>query len=147
MPAVYPPVFVPATHRGDYPHMAERDRQVWNSFLKLHAHRFVAFAYDVALGGVSLGPEIPERDRLGWQYNTALKIDAVGLTTDSVWIIEVRPYATVSALGAALTYTLVARRDHVFALNHVPAIVTNGIQPDVRWTAQQLGVQVVTVPE
>lgn len=147
MPAVFPPNFVPPTARAAYPHMARRDAEVWTRFLALYGDRFLAVAYDVALGGVDVdAPGLSEQDRLGWRYNTALKIDAVGQRPEAYWVIEVRPWATVSALGAAVAYSLVARRDRVFDAQLVPVIVCNAIQTDVRWAAVQLGVEVVEVP-
>jgi len=144
MPAVYPPQLVPVSFRGHYPHMAKLDTAVWTRFLDAHAREFLGFYYDVALGGRRIeGLQLEEQDVLGWQYNTALKIDAVGLTDTQAWIIEVRPAATVSALGAALTYALVAERDDVFDVPLLPVICCESIQPDVEWACTQLGVTVV----
>jgi hypothetical protein len=145
-PAVYEPLILPPTFRGRYPHMAKRDNVVWERFLTGYAESFLGFAYDVAVGGRPLAlPGLDEASRLGWQYNTALKIDAVGFTAAQAWIIEVRPDATVSALGAALTYTMVAERDAVFRFKLLPVIVCETIQPDVGWACQQLAVHVVKV--
>lgn len=147
MAAIYPPEWVPATHRGHYKHMAKRDGEVWEQFLILFADRFQAFAYDVALGGLRMsGLEIEERELLGWQYSTGLKIDAVGREGDNYWVIEVRPEATVSAIGSALCYSLVSERDEVFPGKLVPTVVCNYMQPDCFWVAQQLNIQVVQVP-
>lgn len=146
MPSVYPiTVYTPAD-MGDFPHMAKRDAEVWLDWIRKHGADYVGFSYDVALGGVEL-PETAgdEAMRKGWQYSTALKIDAVGWQGNQVWVIEVRPDATTSALGAALTYTLVARRERLTDLPIVPAIVCRAIQPDVRWTCAMLGVQVFEV--
>ena len=101
-------------------------------------------------GPVSGGADVshipaPEADRLGWQYSTALKIDACGLTDAEVWVFEVRPEATVSALGSAVCYTMVAQRDAVFDRPLVSAIVCESMQPDVAWTCDQLDVRVFYV--
>lgn len=147
MPAVYPVHVVPPGHRGDYPHMAKRDAEVWSRFLAARAGDFVGFAYDVAVGGVQLtGAAIAGRERAGWRYNTALKIDAVGLRAEETWIIEVKPDATVSALGAAIAYTLVCEREAVFDTRLVPVIVCGYCQLDVKWAAEKLGVQVLEFP-
>lgn len=147
MPAVYAPALVPSSHRGNYPHMSKRDVQVWNAFLDLQGTLFVWFAYDVAIGGVQIeAQDLGPVEKLGWQYNTALKIDACGLRDNEVWIIEVKPEATVSALGGAIAYTMVAEREKVFDNPLKPAIVCNYCQPDVRWAASELGVDVIEVP-
>jgi hypothetical protein len=147
MPAVYPVEWVSPAFRGHYRHMAKRDAAVWESFLRVNPDRFDAYSYDVALGGVTFD-DVPMEDHeaAGWRYSTALKIDVVGRAGDVYWIIEVRPDAHVSAFGAALAYTLVAERDQVFPGSLVPAVVCNSVQPDVQWTCQRLGVQVMVVP-
>jgi hypothetical protein len=146
MPAVYPPEILPATFRGNFPHMARRDDVIWRRFLDAPPATFLGFAYDVAVGGYKLdGLQLAEPELLGWQYNTALKVDAVGLTATEAWVIEVRPEATVSALGAALTYTMVLDREAVFELPLRPVVCCETMQPDVEWACGRLGVLVVKV--
>jgi hypothetical protein len=126
--------------------MAKNDAAVWERFLLAHADGFLAFAYDVALGGVEppAGQEV-DAYRRGFQYSTALKIDAVGFQTKAALIIEVRPDAHISAYGAAVGYTMVAQRDALTELPVFPAIVCESIQPDVAWLCQQTGVTVYRV--
>jgi len=146
MPPVYPLVVVAPEQQRNYRHMAKRDVAVWERFLATHAAPFIGFSYDVALGGTRLQIEDAEEAHLlGWQYSTALKIDAVGWMGNQCWIIEVRPDATTSALGAALCYTLVAKREELTTLPLVPTVVCEAIQPDVQWACEQIGVQVVRV--
>lgn len=146
VPSVYPVSWVPNTFRGNYPHFAKRDAPVWARFLALYGNRYAGFAYDVALGGATL-PAVgaPEPERLGWQYSTALKVDACGQAEDGVWLFEVRPEATVSALGAVLSYTLIAERDSVFSGTLVSAVVCESMQGDVKWCCDRLGVVVFYV--
>jgi hypothetical protein len=146
MPSVYPIVKIPAAHRGWYPHMGKRDQEVWERYLSRPHPDFVAFAYDVALGGnIPTAPLITEEESLGWQYSTALKIDACAWLLDRVWIIEIKPQATVSALGAAVAYQLVAQRERAFDVPSLPVILCEYCHPDVRWCSTQLGVEVIEV--
>lgn len=146
MPAVYPPHVLPADFRGHYPHMARRDGEVWARFLTAPPVEVLGYAYDVAVGGWKLeGLDLNEADALGWQYNTALKVDVCALLAAEVWVIEVRPEATVSALGAALTYAMVLDREQVFPLPLRPVVCCQQMQPDVEWACGQLGVRVVRV--
>jgi len=146
MPPVYPITLYTPTQLGHYPHMAKRDAEIWTPFLEAHAAEFLGFSYDVALGGTALAlPGEDEAQLLAWKYSTALKIDAVGWKGNQAWIIEVRPDATTSALGAALCYTFVAKREALTELVMIPTIVCRNIQPDVEWTCDQLGVQVIKV--
>ena len=146
MPPVYPLTVFTPDELGHYPHMAKRDAEVWIPWIRTHGADYVGFSYDVALGGVILPEEMgDEKMRRAWQYNTALKIDAVGWQGNQAWVIEVRPDATTSALGAALSYTLVAKREKLTELPIIPAIVCRAIQPDVRWACAVLGIVVFQV--
>jgi hypothetical protein len=145
--AVYPITTYARTHLGDFPHMAKRDLAVWVAWLKTAPEDFLAFSYDVALGGRVLDlPDASPAELLGWQYSTAVKIDAVGWMGNQVWIFEVRPEATVGTFGAAVCYALLAKRDALTELPIVPAIVCNSIQLDVEWCCRAAGVQVLIVP-
>lgn len=146
MPSVYPVTIEPVSRTGYYRHMAKRDAAVWERWLEKYGAGFDGVAYDVALGG-ELPPEgsMPEAERLAWQYSTALKIDAVLFAPEAVVIVEVRPWATVSAVGACLCYTLVAEREQLTLLPLQPAIVCEGIQTDVRWCCQRTNITVWTV--
>lgn len=146
MPPVYPLTLYTPEQQAHYPHMAKRDVEVWYDFIGKHGADYLAFSYDVALGGTAL--DLPGEDAaslIAWKYSTALKIDAVGWQGNQAWIIEVRPDATVSALGAALTYTLVAQREQLTELPMIPCVVCRNIQPDVAWACAQIGVQVIVV--
>lgn len=143
MPPVLPLTVEPIARTGFYKHMAKRDAAVWGRFLEQFGAAFLGVAYDVALGGIAPGPEIPlEADRRMWQYSTALKVDAVLFGVESVVLIEVRPYATVSALGAALCYTLVAEREQLSDLPLQAGIVCEALQLDVEWACRRLNVAV-----
>jgi len=146
MPTVYPVTLIEPTAQAHYRHMAKRDLALWERFLRLRGADYLAFSYDVALGGLlpqNLGDD-PEWLR-GYQYATALKIDAVGWQANQAWIIEVRPEATVSAYGSAIVYTLVAQREELTKLPLIPCIVCEAIQIDVQWACQRTGVQVIKI--
>jgi hypothetical protein len=148
MPSVYPlTVFLPE-QQAHYAHMAKRDVELWERFLRDHGSKFYGFSYDVALGGrlPQLAEDIDRATAVGYQYSTALKIDAVGWMSNQAWIIEVRPEATVSAYGSAVVYALVARREKLTELPVIPTIVCESCQLDVEWAAQMTGIQVIKVP-
>lgn len=140
---VYPLAIVPRDWRGDYPAMAKRDAQVWARWLTRFADRFLGFAYNVAMGGVTLAvPEADPATLTMFRYQTAVKIDAVAFSADEAWIIEVKPEAQAGALGAVIAYTLVAERDQVFDRALRGAIVCEYCQPDTKWCAERLGIAV-----
>lgn len=145
---VYPPSWVPVLKTGDYPHMSRHDAVIWERFLDQFGGNFTAVAYDVALGGFLLDERLgTEAERLGWQYSTALKVDAILQRETEWWIVEVKPLGWVSAVGAALVYTLVAEREGFSPFPLVPVVLTDHMSDDVKYAAEALGIVVVEVPE
>lgn len=126
--------------------MAQRDVEVWERWLDRYAADYTAVSYDVAVGGLAAPDESGHpNDLRAWQYQTALKIDALILAADRALVAEVRPWATVSALGAALTYAMVLERAGLSDQLLVPTIICQGMQTDVRWACDKLGVVVFEV--
>jgi hypothetical protein len=149
MPAVYPIAWEPVAVTGQYRNLQRRDVAVWERWLLGHAAEFQAVAYDVALGGVEPlardGLELSAADRRGWKYVTALKVDVLLLDGPRVWVVEVRPAASVSALGAALAYPLMLAREEPDLPIQGGGIVCEHLPADIRWLAERLRVRVWVV--
>jgi hypothetical protein len=145
---VYPVRWEPFVKSGYYTHMAKLDAAIWERFMDQYGVNFQSVAYDVALGGF-----LPDEDsgslesRKGWQYTTALKIDAVLLREGEVWIVEIKPGGGTAGIGAALCYTILAERDGFSPFPVVPVLVTDRSNPDVLLCADELGVTVIAVDE
>lgn len=141
---VYPIEWKAPADRGDYPHMAKLDAVLWERFLDVYGPNFLRFAYDVALGGFLPGEQSGTIDeRKGWQYSTALKIDAIGERLDDVLVIEVKPHAGVSAIGGALSYTTLLSVEPPVLKPLVATIVTDYVSPDIRFVAEAFQVLVI----
>lgn len=145
---VYPLDLEAPALTGRYPQMAKRDADIWERFLSSHGGEFESVAYNVALGGVIPQDEgITEEDRLGWRYVTAKKIDAIAIRPGECWIIEVKPNASLSAIGQVLGYVLLAEQDRFTPLPFFPVIVTDNVDRDVRYVAEQLNISILVFPE
>jgi hypothetical protein len=143
-----PVIWEPPALTGRYPNMARNDAQLWERYLKASGQLWHAVSYDVRLGGREIvDPDATEQEKYTWKFNTAERIDVVADRGSEHWIIEVRPNAKLGALGSAIGYVLLAQREPWTHLPLVPAVLTDNIAPDVRWVADQLGVQVIIVPE
>ena len=114
---VYPVVFQPPALTGNYPHMSRRDAPLWERYLRAYAHLWQGFAYDVALGGLEVAD--PDAD------------DA----------------ARLGSVGQALGYLLLAQREPWAGVPLIPCVLTNNVAPDVRWFAEQVGVEMIILPE
>lgn len=142
MPAVYGIEWEPPAITGRYRHLMRRDLAVWERWLQLHGDEYDAVAYDVAIGGTTPQLEgLSDTDLKGWQYTTALKIDALARNADGVWILEVKPSASVSAIGAAVGYPLVLAREEPDLVIAGAGIVCENLTPDIEWIAQQLNIR------
>jgi hypothetical protein len=128
--------------------MARHDGALWERYLKVSAQLWTGFAYDVRLGGRETSdPDATADEKYMWRVNTAERIDVVGDRGSEHWVIEIRPNAKLGALGSAIGYVLLAQREPWTHLPLVPAVLTDNCSPDFRWVADQLGVQVIIVPE
>lgn len=124
-----------------YPHMFPADVPVWERFLEMRAAEFVEFSYDVLVGkGIE-----PDRtlDREIQQLSVKLtkkRIDVVGFKEGSIWIIEVKEIATVSAPGQVLGYHRLYLRDFKPTIPSFPLLIFSKASRDVMTVASDLGV-------
>jgi hypothetical protein len=85
--------------------MSVKDSEVWTAFLDTHFVKIDRVLYDVTVGGkasqrVVGGVELVPM----WKTLVSKRIDAVVWSGGEVWTCEVKPIASMSALGQALTY-------------------------------------------
>lgn|SRR5574341_560033 len=138
---VYPFDPVPAVKSGDYPHMASRDVTVWERWLDQFGGELLGVVYDVALGGMEPPEDAgDERMKRAWRYSTAIKVDAVALAEGGTLVIEVKPRASLSAIGQALGAATMMELDNPTNYEPTPCVVTDECTPDVRYVCDQLGV-------
>ena len=141
---VYPIVFAPPALLGGYPNIQRRDATIWEGWLRTAPLGLVAVAYNVALGGqVPNDPDATEEMLRGWAYSTAAKPDAVCDFGEVWWICEVKPSATLGAIGQALGYTLLAEREALTDKPMLPTIITDQAGPDLIWCCEQLDINLV----
>lgn len=145
MPAVYPIEWAPLVTSGRFRHMAKRDLAVWLRWIPAHQGDWDMVAYDVALGGaMPTAPEVPEADRVGFKYSTALKVDALLRRGDTYAVVEVKPECTVGALGGTLSYALMLQREEPTITDVTSMIVCEFASADARWLADHFGVRIET---
>jgi hypothetical protein len=145
---VYPVVWGPFERTGHYPHMSKHDSRIWERFQARYAGYFQEAAYDIALGGsLPTDPQATEAERLGWQFNTAKRIDAAVRNPDEIWLCEVRRGSGTDAIGAVIVYGELSELDKWADRPLILTIVTDRIDPDLRRVAEILEIQVIELPE
>lgn len=142
MPAVYPIEWTPPVITGRYRNLQRRDVAVWERWLDKHGNEWSAVAYDVAIGGaIPDDPDATEDQRLGWRYTTALKIDVLLRDGDDVTVVEVKPAASISAIGAAVAYPPALARDEPDLTIIGAGIICEHLPLDIEWLTGQLGIR------
>lgn len=146
MPTVYPIEWGPIVGAGKYRHLSKRDVAVWEAYVPRAAQEWDMVAYDVAIGGAwPSDPEATEEQRRGFQYATALKIDALLRRGDTYTVVEVKPEATVGGIGGALCYTRALARELPELPEALPMLLCEFASADLRWLADAFGVRLETV--
>lgn len=127
-----------------YPHMLIEDRGVWTKFLKTDAHRLKEVWYDVRVGqSVFVPAGASDMERRIAAGLTRKRIDAVASVEDGLWVIEVKPYANMYAVGQICTYVRLFEQEYYHKGLVVPVIVCDEIDPDLVDEFDELGVLVV----
>lgn len=134
----------PAIVRPSYPHMMHEDTAVWTRFLASGDFELKEVWYDVHVGLSVLLPlgsdSIVQRIADGV---TRKRIDVVAIVDSVYWIIEVKPMATMFAMGQVLVYERLFEAEFEPAIEAWPVLVCDTVDGDVISECQRLGVVVV----
>lgn len=134
-------IFYPKDWAGKPPHMASHDLEIWIRYREKHAHEFIGFYFDAACGTpAEVPPGTPENLARDWIRITSKRIDVIGIKTNEIWIIEVRPDASSGALGTILTYFECARKEPPDSRLIVPVIISDRFDPDIIENAKSFGI-------
>lgn len=96
-----------------YPHMMPEDTDVWTRFLKERHLNITKVWYDVRVGSmVFMGPEASEMETRIAAGLTRKRIDAVVEVAGETWVIEVKPYANMYAVGQVITYVRLFEQEY-----------------------------------
>lgn len=129
-----------------YPHMSPQDIPVWQRFLALHSHRFYGFQYDLCLGN---GRPVPAHYDAAMtrcaKFLSQKRVDAIALSYSETWVIEVKPIATLSAVGQAAGYAALYRSEYPHKPKISPILVYSTSQPDLQVPAESLSVTLLPV--
>jgi len=128
----------PNTKLGKYPHFFPGDAPIWERFIDNFGDSFSGFDYDVKVGS---GTEPVEG--LGDSYRkmqhdlSTYRIDAIGYTPDAIYIFEIKPDASLHAIGQALNYARLYTRDFNPSKRIIAAIVTDRKMPDMEYLTKE----------
>lgn len=124
--------------------MSQVDHSIWLKFIEKHGGEFTGFHFDVPLGTSGAAPEGYDSKLLKmWEAVTWKRIDAVGVKRDRLLLIEVGASAGMPALGRALNYTVLWNEHPPNQKIVVPVIVTDVADPNIKTSAEKIGVAII----
>ena len=127
-----------------YPHMLREDTEVWTRFLESGFTEIKEVWYDVRVGlPVLLDVGADVRDKRIAAGLTRKRIDAVAAVGGGLWIIEIKPYANMYAVGQILTYTRLFEKEYIAPGAIVPVLLCDDYDRDLVDEFDELGVMVI----
>jgi len=95
----------PSTYFEKHPRMSVEDWPVWKQYLLKNYEKYMHILYDFPLGkGSELPKTDPSSDAESYRHLTKKRVDAIGETPTEIHLFEVKPRLTPKALGQAMTY-------------------------------------------
>ncbi|GAH55779.1 unnamed protein product [marine sediment metagenome] len=129
-----------------YPHLEPLDTAIWNAWLDTDPWPDAVVAYDVHVGTVAtVADGTPENYRRMVEHLSTLRIDVVVVRPGVTLVVEIKPSASLSAIGQALGYSLLFRDQYPDYPKPTPAILTDLSKPDTSWLCNRLNVQLFTL--
>lgn len=127
-----------------YPHMLAEDTAVWTRFLQSGQVVIDEVWYDLRVGqAVAIrrdGSDMEQRIANGL---TRKRIDAVCRVAGGYWVVEVKPYANMVALGQALTYSRLFRQEYEPVGEVLPVIVCDSYDQDLVDEFDEFGILIL----
>jgi len=115
-----------------YPHMMSEDVAVWTDFLKINPDFFQEVWYDVHVGSTMPLPlgatELQIQVAMGVSRK---RIDVIGRSAEQLWVIEIKPYGNMVALGQVITYHRLFVKEFDPQWPAIPVIICANLDPDL----------------
>lgn len=127
-----------------YPHMLAEDTAVWTKFLESKFIDIKEVWYDVHIGQPVIVDD--DSDSLANRIARGLtrkRIDVVAAVGGGFWIIEIKPYVNMYAVGQVLTYTRLFRKEYAVAGPVVSVLLADGYDEDLLDEFDEFGILVI----
>jgi len=129
-----------------YPHLSPEDREVWETFIAKKPDYYDSVDYDTRVGE---GRQYPQALAGPYLFDmihlSKLRIDVVGFRSGEIHIIELKPIVNHTALGQVINYTHLYNKTYSGPDKIIPVIIATVAHPDVRRTAESMGIKVFLV--
>lgn len=127
-----------------YPHMLAEDIGVWSKYLRAPLVPISKLWYDIHVGG---GIEV-RLDATEVEKSVALgvgrkRIDVVCRVGGGYWVVEIKPFASMLAVGQALCYGHLFTKEYSPDGDVFPVVVCDSADSDLRDAYDDFGVAVI----
>jgi hypothetical protein len=130
--------------RVKYTHMLKEDYATWSAFLESDIIRLDEVWYDVHVGReMAVPPGSPEYMLAVVSGISRKRIDVVGRSGGTIYIIEVKPHANMEAIGQVITYRELFVKEFEISGPVRMLVVSQTSDADILKTAQDLQVKVI----
>lgn len=127
-----------------YPHMLFEDTGTWTTFLEQQNYGIKRVWYDIRVGvPVSIPGATDETLRKIADGVSRKRIDAVCSVGGGLWVVEIKPYASMQAVGQVITYARLFRNQYNSPGRIVPVIVCDDYDEDLLDEFDELGILVL----
>lgn len=129
-----------------YTHMSVADRAIWERYVAKFPNAYKSVQYDFRVGDPPpFNPLGNDGADLNQDALYRLRIDVVGSTGTSIDIIELKPNAGPSTIGQVKGYKTLYVRDEQPTRQVGMLIITDKIQPNMKFLCEQEGVRIIEV--
>lgn len=126
-----------------YTHMLYEDVEVWTRFLKGTRPEIFELWYDVHVGKAMPVPEGASQVEAAVAAAVSRKrIDVVCRVAGGYWVVEVKPFGNMVALGQSLAYCSLFQNEYQVSGLVLPVVVCDLVDEDLARRFAELGVLV-----
>jgi len=137
---------VPPEVRIKYPHMLSEDHAAWTAFIESEWNMLDEVWYDVHVGApMDLPRDSPNYMKAVVDGVSRKRIDVVGRDRGMLWIIEVKPFANMTAIGQVVTYAKLFNQEFDISPPALPMIVSMTLDRDILEIGEHLGVKMLSM--
>jgi len=124
--------------------MLAEDVRVWTKFLRTDAHRLKEVWYDIRVGqSVLLAEGASDMERKIALGLTRKRIDVICAVEGGYWVVEVKPYANMYAMGQVLTYVRLFEQEYGITGELTPVLVCDSYDNDLADEFDEFGILVL----
>lgn len=132
--------------RTDYPHMATKDKAIWERFIDQYPDAYKQCQYDFHVGDA---PPFNTLHDDGTDLNQdmlyRLRIDVVAGSPLGIDLIEIKPDAGVSAIGQVDNYKTLYLRDEEPTTQVGMILLTDHERPNMAYLCKEKGIKLIVV--